>query len=176
MEKSRDEPKKKRNRPKGLIYRKYASESRKNKKLYHVWCSMRHRCTMKSDTNYYKYGARGIQVCSEWENWDNFYNWSMNNGYADGLSIDRIDSSGNYCPENCRWTDKITQANNTRRNRMITYNGKTQTLAEWCRELDLDYHTISSRIHNHSQKWSIDKILSTSTCKPFTGTKRKKEV
>lgn len=132
--------------------------------LYHVWQSMKHRCYLKSDSNYYKYGERGITVCEEWmHDFQVFYEWSMANGYKQGYSIDRINNDGNYEPLNCRWTDRITQMNNTRRNKMITYKGKTQSLPNWCRELDLNYKTTRTRISAYG--WDPAKALETPTRK-----------
>jgi len=88
-----------------------------NLKLYQVWASMRKRCRNKKDNDFLNYGGRGIIVCDEWNNsFKSFYEWSMNNGYTEGkgLSIDRRDNNGNYCSENCRWTDCKTQNYNSR--------------------------------------------------------------
>lgn len=133
-------------------------------RIYKIWVSMRHRCYLKSDTNYYKYGARGIQVCDEWKNdFQTFYDWAMFHGYSDDLSLDRIDNDGNYCPENCRWTTRLVQANNTRRNQIIMYNGITQSLPDWCRTLNLNYKCTRTRINVY--KWSVEKAFNTPTKK-----------
>ena len=88
-----------------------------NLKLYQIWASMRKRCNKEKDKAFSNYGARGISVCDEWNNsFKSFYDWSISNGYIEGiLSIDRRDNNGNYCPENCRWVNKSTQTQNTRR-------------------------------------------------------------
>lgn len=112
-------------------------------KLYKVWYSMKYRCYNPKSNSFKYYGARGISVCNEWFNdFRAFELWAFSNGYAEGLSIDRIDVNGNYCPENCRWSTKIEQCNNMRRNILITYLGKTQTLAQWARELGRQYESL----------------------------------
>jgi hypothetical protein len=87
-------------------------------KIYQVWQQMIERCYTETNVNYQKYGAKGIKVCDEWRNKDNgfinFYNWSIKNGYKEGLTIDRINTYGNYEPSNCRWTTYLTQNTNVR--------------------------------------------------------------
>ena len=94
--------------------------------LHGIWNGMKIRCYDKNRKQYKNYGGRGIEVCDEWKNdFKAFYDWAMANGYQKGLSIDRIDNDGDYCPENCRWADNFTQANNSRQCHYIQYDGRT---------------------------------------------------
>lgn len=89
-----------------------------NKRVYHIWRLMVERCTNPEISTWANYGGRGIRVCDEWrEDPFAFYEWAMANGYSDDLSIDRIDSNGNYEPSNCRWTTMKEQQNNRRNNK-----------------------------------------------------------
>ena len=95
---------------------------------------MKGRCYVKTYGEYKHYGAKGIKVCDEWRfDFMAFYNWSINNGYADHLSLDRIDYCGNYEPNNCRWATSFQQANNRSNNVNLTNNGETHTISEWSR-------------------------------------------
>lgn len=128
-----------------------------NTKIYAVWCSMKARCYNNTDKYYKSYGDRGIVVCDEWLNdFMNFYNWSMDNGYNHNLSIDRIDVNGNYEPSNCRWVTNKEQQNNKRNNLYITYNGKTQTAEQWSDTLGVKSGTIRMR---HHRGWSDKECL-----------------
>ena len=97
-------------------------------RLYNIWQSMKQRCSLPSASCYKYYGGRGITVCNEWQNFEPFCEWALANGYADNLTIDRIDVNGNYEPNNCRWLTIQEQQNNTRRSHNITFNGITKTL------------------------------------------------
>lgn len=107
---------------------------------------MRRRCNDIKHEHYDYYGGRGIEVCEDWSDFKNFYDWSINNGYKPGLTIDREDGNGNYCPENCRWVDNITQANNKSNNNIVTYNDVTKTVAQWARLFGVQYETLRKRI------------------------------
>lgn len=87
-------------------------EGLSNHRLYRTWWGIKERCYSPNSSNYSKYGAKGIRMCNEWQDFKTFYAWSMQNGYADDLTIDREDSKGDYTPDNCRW---ITLAENVAR-------------------------------------------------------------
>lgn len=131
---------------------------------------MKKRCYNPNHNQFKNYGARGIKLCDEWNDRElvkisgfrytkgylAFKKWALENGYADNLTIDRIDVNGNYEPSNCRWVDWRTQNNNRRNNHYLTYKGKTQSMAEWCRELGLNYILICNRIRSD---WSVEKAF-----------------
>lgn len=117
-------------------------------KIYHVWQRMKARCYNPNDKEYHCYGGRGIKVCDEWlgKNGNtNFIEWALANGYKEGLSLDRIDNNGDYEPSNCRWTTRKVQQRNMRRNLLITMDGETKCLAEWCEIKGVDYHRTLGR-------------------------------
>lgn len=93
----------------------YKTHGKSSNKLYKVWQGMRERCYYKKHKGYEFYGARGIQVCDEWNNsFESFYEWAIANGYKKGLTIDRINVDGNYEPDNCRWATPAEQSINRR--------------------------------------------------------------
>src|SRR5574343_487883 len=104
--------------------------AQKRHPLFYVWCNMKKRCNGKSPNDFERYFARGISYDPSWETFSGFLQ-DMENGYEPGLQLDRIDNNGNYCKENCRWTDKKTQMNNMSTNRKFTINGITKNLSEW---------------------------------------------
>lgn len=126
-------------------HRKYQGKHRAEQK---TWYSMCERCNNPDCRAYSHYGGRGIRVCSRWNcGIDGFYNFLEDMGKRPkGKTLDRIDVNGDYCPENCRWADNITQQNNKRNNRLITIRGETKTATQWAREYGISVPTAFSRI------------------------------
>lgn len=135
-------------------------------KLYAIYRGIKVRCYNPHHGDYQQYGARGIVMCDEWKNdYSTFRDWAYANGYIEEAlpngrtkwTIDRIDSNGNYEPTNCRWLTIQQQQNNRRSSYQIEYNGKTQTIAEWAKELGIPYHTLHSRILDYG--WSVERAM-----------------
>ena len=128
-------------------------------RIYNIWSSMKRRCYLKTHIYYSNYGARGIKVCKEWkEDFMSFYNWSMENGYRDDLTIDRINNDKDYCPENCRWITNKEQQNNKRNNKIIFYKNKKYTATQLAREYNINPDRFLERIRNG---WDIERALLT---------------
>lgn len=129
-------------------------------RLYRIWAAMKTRTTNPKADFYHLYGGRGITVCSEWlHDFSAFQEWALANGYAPDKSIDRIDNDQGYSPKNCRWATIQEQAVNKRDLHYVTYQGKTQPLSLWAKDLGIPYQTLQSRIHAHG--WSIEKAFTT---------------
>lgn len=127
----------------------YNQKGLSNTRLYRIHKAMRQRCYKKYDKFYDGYGGRGIRVCDEWlgENgFLNFYNWSIEHGYDESLSIERKDVNGNYCPENCCWIPMKEQQRNKTSNVWIERNGERFLLADVAKLTGLTPHAIKQRI------------------------------
>lgn len=126
---------------------------------------MRARCLNANESEFARYGARGIQVCSR---------WLLGNGDRDGFecflddmgnrpspqhSLDRIDNNADYSPDNCRWTDRHTQARNVRTNHHVTYQGRRMTVVEAAERFGLTYHCLWMRLQRPG--WSVARALTT---------------
>lgn len=129
----------------------------KHTRLYNIWKSMRQRCSNRNASNYKNYGARGIRVCDEWNDFAVFSAWAMSSGYNDSLTIDRIDNNGDYSPTNCRWATYTEQARNKRNTVLYEYNGEARTLMEWEEIFGIPWGTMWARIHVYG--WSIEEAL-----------------
>lgn len=101
-------------------------------RIYNIYRGMKCRCYCKNDYHYKWYGAKGVKVCKEWlDDFLKFYNWALSSGYNDALTIDRIDVTGDYEPNNCRWITIKEQCNNRHNSRYITIGQETKTVAQW---------------------------------------------
>jgi len=131
----------------------YRSHTRR---LHATWRNMNDRCRNKQNRRYKNYGGRGIKVCERWDKFENFVT-DMGPTYQPGLTIERRNNDGPYCPKNCRWATHAEQMINMRTNHLLTYCGKTQPVAVWARELGMLSRTILSRLR---LGWPIERILS----------------
>ena len=109
---------------------------------------MKQRCSNPNHLKYPRYGARGITVADEWLDFRTFERWALANGYKKHLTLDRIDTDGNYEPGNCRWVTQSVQQNNRNNNRIISLEGKEYTLAELARRYELNPATLTQRLDN----------------------------
>lgn len=129
-------------------------------RLYHTWINMKSRCYNKNNKCYDIYGERGITVCDEWINsFESFKNWAAENGYSESLTLDRIDTNGNYEPDNCRWATPKEQANNRRTNHLITIDGTTKNLTQWCEYLGVKVTAVKDRARRHPNE-KVEEIIS----------------
>lgn len=128
-------------------------------RLYREWACIKARCKEECNSRWKDYGGRGIIVCDEWDgSFEKFRDWALNNGYDDGLTIDRIDVNGDYTPSNCRWITNKEQQRNRRNNKTVVYKGECQTLIELCEKYDANYHLVESRL---LRGWDIEKAVET---------------
>lgn len=126
-------------------------------KLNKVWRNMKDRCYNPNNKRFSHYGGRNITVCELWKNsYAEFRNWAINNGYKDGLSIDRINNDGNYEPTNCRWVNSLTQNNNFSRNFNVEYKGIIMSISQWAKATGIHRNTLDYRIKHG---WDIGKAL-----------------
>ena len=136
---------------------KHGDSIRENKsKLYITWCAMYDRITNKNRIDSKWYSDKNLEFFEDWKDYKIFKEWAINNGYEEGLSIDRIDNGIGYIPSNCHWIELKDQNKNKTNNRLITLNGETKILEDWCKFYNLNSKNVSSRL---SRGWSIEKAL-----------------
>lgn len=134
-----------------ICSKNFTKHSLSNTRLFKIWVNMKERCLNKKNTAFKNYGGRGISVCAEWiSDFMNFYNWAINNGYQDNLTIDRIDNNGNYEPNNCRWADRKEQGRNKRNNVIVIINDKKYCASELSELLKIPYKRLLKKIHKNN--------------------------
>lgn len=117
-----------------------------HRRLFDVHRQMLRRCADQKCPDWPNYGGRGIRVCDEWQDVKRFTHWALTSGYARGLTLDRIDTNGNYEPGNCRWATVLEQARNARRVVMLTVDGVTRPLVEWAEQTGISPRTMKMRV------------------------------
>jgi hypothetical protein len=135
---------------------RHLSHNDSTNKFYFRWHGMVRRCTAPAHKSYPYYGGRGIRVCDEWLDYSTFKAWAEATGFKDGLWLERIDNDGNYCPENCTWRTQKEQSNNRRNNVLLTFEGRTQTIAQWADETGINQFAIGNRLR---RGWPLEDVL-----------------
>jgi hypothetical protein len=124
---------------------------------YRIWTDMRTRCHNPRNKRYPRYGGRGIRVCDRWNSFALFLK-DMGPCPA-GMSLERDDNDGDYCPTNCRWATYADQANNSSHVRLLSFGGRTMSLHHWAIELGINEQTLQSRLNFLG--WTVERTLST---------------
>ncbi|WNA15551.1 hypothetical protein [Acinetobacter phage HFM1] len=128
-----------------------------HKKLTWVHIAMKQRCFNSSCKDYPNYGGRGITVCDEWLDLKTFCDWAVSTGYKEGLTIERINVDGDYCPDNCSWIVNDFQPRNRTISIIYEHNGLKGDARFWSEYSGINYNTLRNRLNNYG--WSIEKAL-----------------
>jgi len=148
----------------GCLQRDRASKAKtthglSGEKLYKVWGAIKERCYNPNNRSFKDYGFRGIKMCSQWKtSFKKFYNWAIENGYKEGLTIERHNVNGNYTPKNCGWIPKKDQSKNRTNSVRIEYNGDSKTSTEWSEITNIPSQVITQRVR---RGWSSERTLTT---------------
>jgi len=145
----------------GLVMDEFLSGQ---KKLARTYAGILSRCYDPQSPSYCWYGARGIEMCERWQHSLDAFVEDMGHPPTAQHSIDRINCNGNYEPDNCRWATQEEQNNNTRRSKLIDWNGKTQSIRDWAKEYDIGSRRLSERLR---RGWSMERALNTSCPRGF---------
>lgn len=125
--------------------------------LYACWLDMKRRCYDKKLWCYRLYGGEGKLVCDEWRaSFKSFAKWAVSHGWREGLTIERVDNSRGYSPDNCRWATRKEQGQNRRTNRLIEFRGETKCLQAWIDELKLPGNTVRTRLR---RGWPVEEAF-----------------
>ena len=135
------------------------THGKRNTRLYTIYDDMIRRCKSVKHPFADRYVNRGIKVCDEWNTFEKFYEWAMNNGYQDGLEIDRKDNDKGYSPDNCRWITHRENANNRHDTRFITYNDETLPFSYFAEKYAPQIHLATLNNLIFVMKWDIDDAI-----------------
>jgi hypothetical protein len=115
-------------------------------KLYKSWAAMKRRCDFPDELHKKYYKDKGITYCEEWKDFINFRDWALSHGYIEGYTIERLDNSRGYYPENCKWIPAKEQAYNKTNNHFVSIKGETKTIGEWCNQYNIKWTTFYARL------------------------------
>jgi len=135
-----------------------------NTKLYGLWATMMGRCENQNRPKYASYGHRGIAVCDEWHDSCLFLKWALENGYKQGLQIDRIDNNKGYYPDNCRFVTPKTNSRNRRNTKLLTINNETKCVAEWCETILASQYTIYWWLRTQGREYTEKRLCEVMAC------------
>lgn len=127
-------------------------------KLYNAWVAMKRRCHNPHADNFKDYGGRGITVCEEWNLAENFCKWGLENGYREGMQLDRIDNSKGYSPDNCRWVTPKENCRNRRNTVSLRVNGIEKCVSEWCESIEISPSTVYFWVRKYGKEYAERKI------------------
>lgn len=148
-------------------YNNFYKNGLSNTRLRHIYDNMKSRCYNKNNKSYKYYGGKNVTICDEWlKDFEFFYNWAINNGYQENLTIDRIDTNGNYEPNNCRWVNFREQISNRTNTIKLKYKNQIKPLSEWAKEYNIEISTLRTRI---SRGWCIERALNEKTHLNYKG-------
>ena len=139
-----------------LLVENNTSHGKTNTRVYKIWSDMLYRCTATTHSMSHRYAVRGIAVAERWKTFENFYA-DMGDPPDDTYTLERKDNDADYEPSNCIWATRTDQANNRSTSRFLTCDGRTQTLAQWAREVGCSPGKISRRLQ---RGWTIERALS----------------
>lgn len=141
--------------------KKFEHNVYKYRRLYGIYNGVKRRCFNKKESRFKDYGGRGITMCEEWLNsengFDKFVDWALSHGYTDGLTLERKNVDGDYCPENCEWITIVDQAKNKRDTLWVDYKGEHIRLLELCEREGVKYDTVHNRIYK--QGWTVERAI-----------------
>lgn len=128
---------------------------------YRVWAAMKSRCNNPNHSRYRYYGGRGIKICDRWNQSFKAFFSDMGKKTNPKHTLDRINNNGNYKPQNCRWATQAQQRRNFSGNRMLTFKGKTQCMADWAKEFNLRQSQLKWHIDYKKNKVPIEELFRT---------------
>lgn len=131
--------------PGGKVTHGFGLRGKGRHPFYSSWASMKTRCYNESTEHYKYYGGKGVKVCKKWWDFKGFHE-DMFSSWKRGLQLDRKDNTGNYEKSNCKWSTRLEQMSNTKRNHYIQHNGEKLTVTQWSRHLGGSRNLVERRI------------------------------